>query len=64
MKLKFTSAKIYSDIIERQWNWLNRPCHEGDFELKNFWLEDNINIHIDLLKLRQKTLTISLANFI
>jgi len=27
--------------------------------LKNFWLEDNLNIHIDLRRLRQKPLQIS-----
>lgn len=64
LKLKFMSSKIYQDIIERQWQWLNRPCHEGDFDLKNFWLEDNLNIHIDLNRLRSKTLKISLTNFI
>jgi len=42
---------------------LNYPCHEGDFNIKNFWLEDNLNVHIDLLKLRQKTLNVSLSNF-
>ena len=36
LKLKFMSSKIYQDIIERQWQWLNSPCHEGDFDLKNF----------------------------
>ena len=64
LKLKFMSSKIYQDIIERQWQWLNSPCHEGDFDLKNFWLEDNLNIHIDLNRLRSKTLKISLTNFI
>ena len=63
LKLKFTSSKIYQDIIERQWTWLNSPCHEGDFDLRNFWLEDNLNVHIDLLRLRQKTLNVSLSHF-
>jgi hypothetical protein len=35
--------------------------HEGDFDLKNFWLEDNLNIHIDLRRLRQKPINISLT---
>ena len=63
LKLKFTSSKIYQDIIERQWTWLNSPCHEGDFDLHSFWLEDNLNVHIDLLRLRQKTLNVSLSHF-
>ena len=42
MKLKFGSAGLYKNIIEKQWAWLNSPCKEGDFNLKNFWLEDNL----------------------
>jgi len=63
MKLKFESTHIYKDTIERQWKWLNSPCHEGDFDLKNFWLEDNIGIWLNLFKLRQKTLNIGLQHF-
>ena len=63
MKLKFSSAKIYEDIIERQWKWLNAPIREGDFNLRNFWLEDNLNIYVDLFRLRQKTLTVSMKSF-
>lgn len=63
-KLKFMSASAYRSIIERQWKWLNSPCDEGDFHLNNFWLEDNLQIWIDLFRLRQKTLTVSLTNFI
>lgn len=64
MKLKFSSNKIYNDIIDRQWNWLNSPCHEGDYDIKNLWLEDNLNVHIDLMRLRQKTLPVSLNAFV
>jgi len=63
MKLKFTSGKIYTDILMRQWAWLNSPAHEGDFDLKNFWLEDNLHIFFDLYRLRQKTITIGMQNF-
>ena len=63
LKLKLSSSKIYTDIIDRQWRWLNSPCHEGDFDLHNFWLEDNLNVHIDLFKMRQKPLNVSLAVF-
>lgn len=59
LKLKFTSVGIYQKIIQQQWKWLNSPIHEGSFDLKNFWLEDNLNIHIDLRRLRQKPLQIS-----
>ena len=62
-KLKFGSVGIYKDIVESQWKWLNSPCHEGDFDLKNFWLEDNLNISIDMNRLKQKTLSVSYASF-
>lgn len=70
MKLKFgtggygSSASIYKKIIEAQWKWLNSPCHEGDFDLKNFWLEDNLQIWIDLFRLKQKSLHVSLDAFV
>ena len=64
MKLKFMSTGSYQKIIENQWNWFHTPCHEGDYFLKNFWLEDNLNVHIDLLRLRQKTLPVSLSAFV
>ena len=70
MKLKFgtgghgSSAGVYRKIINAQWKWLNSPCHEGDFDLKNFWLEDNLQIWIDLFRLKQKTLKISLDSFV
>lgn len=65
MKLKFqTSSGAYRSLIESQWKWLNSPCHEGDFDLKNFWLEDNLSIWTSLFKLRQKTLTIDFSNFV
>lgn len=63
LRLKDGSMKIYQDIIERQWKWLNSPCHEGDFDLRNFWLEDNMNIHIDMNKLHQKTVNVSMKVF-
>ena len=70
IKLKFgvkgeSSATAYRRIVERQWKWLNSPCKEGDFYLKNYWLEDNLqNVWIPLFKLRQKGLTLSLKSFI
>ena len=54
MKLKFDSVGIYQKMIENQWKWLNSPCIEGDFRLKNMFLEDNLNIHIELNRLRPK----------
>lgn len=63
LKFKFIGANSYKDILERQWRWLNSPCTEGDFNIKNFWLEDNLNIYIDLARLRQKSLPVSLKIF-
>ena len=63
LKLKFSSSKIYLDMINRQWIWLNSPVHEGDFVLKNFWMEDNLGVWVSLFRLRQKTLTVSLSHF-
>lgn len=62
MKFKFMSAGVYRSIIESQWKWLNSPIKEGDFNLHNFWLEDNLNIWVDLMRLKQKTLNISISN--
>lgn len=69
MKLKFgtsgeSSTGAYKKMIEAQWKWLNSPCKEGDFYLKNFWLEDNLGIWIDLFRMKQKTLNISLDSFV
>jgi hypothetical protein len=64
MKLKFSSAGLYTSMIERQWEWLNKPCHMGDFDLKNFWLEDNIDIWMSLFKMRNKCINCSLSKWI
>lgn len=63
-QLKFTSSHIYSDMITRQWKWFNTPCEEGDFSLKNFWLEDNLSIYIDMFRLRQKSIKVSMNSFL
>lgn len=62
LAFKTWSTDKYNDCVETQWKWLNSPCHEGDFDLKNFWLEDNINIYVNLNRLRKKTLTLSMSN--
>lgn len=64
VKLKFGSTGLYEKMINAQWKWLNSPCREGDFNLKNFWLEDNLGIWIDLFRLKQKTLRVSLDSFV
>ena len=65
LKLKFGSSGVYKSIIEKQWKWLNSPCQEGDFWLKNFWLEDNLNeVWVPLFRLKTKTLHVSLDSFV
>lgn len=64
LKLKFASAGAYQSMIGDQWKWLNTPCHEGDFDIKNYWLEDNLHIWIDMFRLRQKTINVGLNGFI
>ena len=63
-QLQNMSSDSYKSMIERQWKWLNSPCKEGDFNLRNYWLEDNLNIHIDMLRIRSKTLHISMSSFV
>lgn len=61
MKLKFqTSSGEYRKIIEQNWKWLNSPTKEGDFQLNNFWLDDNLGIFVDMFKIRQKCRTASM----
>lgn len=44
LKLKFGSAGVYRKIIEAQWEWLNREKDDGDFHIKNSWLDDNMDV--------------------
>jgi len=63
LKLKFMSNGKYKEMIEKQWKWFNSPCIEGDFSLNNYWLEDNMNMWIDMLRMRNKTLRVSMNSF-
>jgi hypothetical protein len=54
LKLKFTSSGAYKSIIEENWKWLNTPRRDGDFNIKNGWLEDNLGIWIDMFRLRPR----------
>ena len=63
LDLKFKSVGAYKNIIEQQWKWFHTPCIEGDFNLNNYWLEDNLGMWVDMLKLRSKTLKISFNKF-
>lgn len=62
-KLKFASNGIYKDHVEANFNWFNSEHEDGDFRLKNYWLDDNIGIWYDLFRLRKKTCHISFSNF-
>lgn len=50
-KLKFSSSGAYNKIIEQQWNWLNSEHDDGDFHIKNCWLDDNLDIWLPLFQL-------------
>lgn len=64
LELKFASTGWYQKLIEKQYRWLNTPCREGDFDIKNFWLEDNLNIFIDLFRMRNKCIDLSLDTYL
>lgn len=59
-KLKFSSAGAYRSMVEDNWRWLNSPKVDGDFNIRNGWLEDNLNIWIDLFRLRPKAMSFSM----
>ena len=63
-KLKFMSAGAYRSMIEQQWKWFHTPCREGDFDIKNFWLEDNLGVWIDLSRLRPKTAAFRMSSLL
>lgn len=64
LKLKFISTGSYEKLIDEQWKWLNQEHDEGDFHVRNFWMEDNLQIFIDLYRLRQKAINVSLNTFV
>lgn len=62
LKLKFSSAGVYQKIIEANWKWLNEPRKDGDFQIVNSWMEDNIGIWISLFSLNNTNTTEVNAN--
>lgn len=64
LKLKSTSSTVYRSMVETNYTWLNSPHSDGDFRLVNYWMEDNLGIWINLFKLKQNTLNISLNKFV
>ena len=63
LKLKFASNGLYQKVIEYNWKWLNSKHKDGDFLVNNYWLEDNMQIWLDLFRLKQKYLHISFNAF-
>lgn len=63
LKLKFASTGIYKNIISKNFEWLNQPHEYGDVKLKNYWLDDNMDIWYNLFRLRQKTIHINFDMF-
>lgn len=63
-KLKFSSTGAYQSIIEDNWKTFNSPRKDGDFQIKNWWLDDNLDIWINLFKLKPKAPTCSLKLYI
>lgn len=64
MKLKFSSNGVYRSIIEDNWKIFNSPKRDGDFNVKNWWLEDNLGIWIDLFRLKPKAPMCSMKLFL
>ena len=66
LKLKYSSNAVYKSIIEDNWKWLNTPKTpeqtNSDFPLNSLWLDDNINLWVNRLRLRKNAMTISLEN--
>lgn len=50
-KLKFSSVGLYEKMINQQWGWLNSPTKAGDCQIKNWWMEDNMGIWMNLYRL-------------
>lgn len=64
LEMKFVSAGVYRNIIETNWKWLNSSKPDGDYVIRNGWLEDNMDIWMQIFKMRQKGPKISLKDFL
>lgn len=54
IKLKFQNPNIYGRIIQKNWEWFNSQKKDGDFNIRNGWLEDNLGIWIDMFRLKPR----------
>lgn len=61
--LKFASAGAYKEMILQNYKWLNSPHEDGEFNVVNCWLDDNMRIWHDLFRLRRKTCNVSFSKF-
>jgi hypothetical protein len=63
-KFKMMSAGVFTSIIQSNWKWLNSPHSDGGIQAKNWWLEDNLGIWINIMRLPPKEIELSLSKFI
>lgn len=63
MQLTKMSNKDYSDMIEKQHEYINKPVFECGWQLKNWWLEDNMTPWVILWTLRKKSAKLSIKKF-
>lgn len=52
--LQTMSDKRFENIVQSQYNFLNTPTVEAGCELKNWWLEDNLQYWIDICQIPQR----------
>lgn len=52
--LQTMSDKRFENIIQSQYNFLNTPTVEAGCELKNWWLEDNLQYWINVCQIPQR----------
>lgn len=50
MKLKFSSMGAYKKMVEHNWNLINSPHEDGDFELQTSWMENNLGVWMSIFK--------------
>ena len=50
MKLKFSSMGAYKKMVEHNWNLINAPHEDGDFQLQTSWMENNLGVWMSILK--------------
>lgn len=43
-KMKFGSNGAYQKAIEANWKWLNSPRHDGNYDLRDSWMESNLGV--------------------